>query len=540
MRVLLFLLSRERRRTLAASAIGLSSGLASAAALACASWYLSADHGKQGWVIAGFVTFSLLCLITRLISQFLLVDLAQESMFVLRRELARRVLATGLPTLEQLGPGRLLSVLLDDVAALVEAAQSFPFTLVNAATAVGCLIVLGWISPPALWAALAFLLLGGASYVRVDQWARRRFFQARQTQDELVTRLRDLAEGVKELALNRRLRDVFLERRLDQAAHRYRQQSSAAFKGFAAAGAWAQALFFVLLGTLVFAGNGLDAAPRASAVLVVLYLLRPVDYVIGMMPILSRAGAALASMDRLRSELNGPVPVDITRSDLSPPTFNTLTLNDVTYVHRAPLGDAPFALGPIHLSLARGTIVFITGGNGSGKSTLGKVLVGLYPPATGAIQLDGRPVTTTSENYRSLFSAVFADFHHFADWAPSEKNVAYEPAELIRQCGLEGKTTFNGDRFEDNGLSQGQRRRLALVLALLDDRPVFYFDEWAAEQDPGFRRAFYVEILPALSARGKLVVVNTHDDRYFHQADVIVRLDEGKIVEILPRSPAVR
>ena len=86
-------------------------------------------------------------------------------------------------------------------------------------------------------------------------------------------------------------------------------------------------------------------------------------------------------------------------------------------------------------------------------------------------------------------------------------------------------------RFTSVELSSGQRKRLALVVALLEDRPVLVFDEWAADQDPGFRHFFYRTILRDLKARGKTIVAVTHDDRYFDQADRVLKMDFGQFVD---------
>ncbi|MCB1035646.1 MAG: cyclic peptide export ABC transporter, partial [Acidobacteria bacterium] len=75
-----------------------------------------------------------------------------------------------------------------------------------------------------------------------------------------------------------------------------------------------------------------------------------------------------------------------------------------------------------------------------------------------------------------------------------------------------------------------QRKRLALVTALLEDRPVYLFDEWAADQDPEFKEVFYHQLLPELKARGKTAIVISHDDRYYDVADRVVKLDTGRVV----------
>jgi len=64
---------------------------------------------------------------------------------------------------------------------------------------------------------------------------------------------------------------------------------------------------------------------------------------------------------------------------------------------------------------------------------------------------------------------------------------------------------------------------------------VYLFDEWAADQDPVFKKVFYTQLLPELKARGKAVLVISHDERYFGAADRVIRLDYGKLA---PEGPA--
>jgi len=70
---------------------------------------------------------------------------------------------------------------------------------------------------------------------------------------------------------------------------------------------------------------------------------------------------------------------------------------------------------------------------------------------------------------------------------------------------------------------------LALLVSLVEDKELYLFDEWAADQDPEFRDVFYNKLLPELKSRGKLVIVISHDDRYFHKADQIVKLEQGAV-----------
>jgi putative ATP-binding cassette transporter len=192
-------------------------------------------------------------------------------------------------------------------------------------------------------------------------------------------------------------------------------------------------------------------------------------------------------------------------------------------------------------------MVFIVGENGSGKTTLIKLLLGLYTPQQGEILRDGEVVTPkTRDNYRQMFTTVFSDFYLFEDLLTGEEsrsgNVLPEHAlPYLERLEIVHKVSVKDGVFSTLDLSTGQRKRLALVHAYLEGRPVLVFDEWAADQDPSFRHLFYTELLPELRAKGRLLIVISHDDRYFHVADRVVRMHDGRIVrelppEVVPRS----
>ncbi|WP_298808841.1 ATP-binding cassette domain-containing protein [uncultured Gordonia sp.] len=206
-----------------------------------------------------------------------------------------------------------------------------------------------------------------------------------------------------------------------------------------------------------------------------------------------------------------------------------------------PRERAGFHLGPMNLVLQPGEVTFIVGGNGSGKSTLAKLLSGLYMPQAGTLSLNGEPIGHHNiEWFRHTTSAIFTDFHLFEDFfGYLRPGIDDEVNRLLHQLQIAHKVTVQDGKLSSIALSQGQRKRLALVTALLEDRPVYLFDEWAADQEPQFRETFYHEILDDLRRRGKTVIVITHDDRYFHLADQLVKLEFGhqeSFVDALPPS----
>jgi putative ATP-binding cassette transporter len=203
----------------------------------------------------------------------------------------------------------------------------------------------------------------------------------------------------------------------------------------------------------------------------------------------------------------------------------------VSYVYRGEEEAESFSLGPLDLTLHRGELVFLTGGNGSGKTTLARIVTGLYAPEQGEILVDGVPVVAGGlDQYRQFYSAVFSDFYIFEQLDYLDPSmVGRRGGELLDGLGLSSRVRIEDRAFRYNGLSQGQMKRLALLTACLEDRQIYVFDEWAADQDPAFKKVFYRQILPRLKSEGKTALVISHDDRYYEVADRIVKLDYGMI-----------
>ena len=220
---------------------------------------------------------------------------------------------------------------------------------------------------------------------------------------------------------------------------------------------------------------------------------------------------------------------------MAPTSFEKIEMRDIIFSYVDRHSDAAFHIGPIDFTLRSGELVFITGGNGSGKSTFLRVLAGLYHPESGEILLDGMRVNkATRDVYRELFSAIFYDYHLFRRLYGIPEPDPGELARLLAKFRLEDKTGITNGEFRTLDLSGGQRRRLALIVSMLEKRPIMLLDEWTAEQDPEYRRKFYDELLPEMMRAGKTVVVITHDDRYLDELHLPARrihMEEGRIVE---------
>jgi putative pyoverdin transport system ATP-binding/permease protein len=251
-------------------------------------------------------------------------------------------------------------------------------------------------------------------------------------------------------------------------------------------------------------------------------------------PILTAANAASDNIDRLEALLSATV-IGAQVGALEPARrFQRIEMRDVVFSYVERSTEKVFTVGPVDFSLRSGELVFITGGNGSGKSTFCKILASLYKPDTGEITFDGVLVTdNTREAYRQLIAAVFVDYHLFHRLYGVPNPDALEVDRLLAQFRLLEKTRLVQGEFNTVDLSTGQRKRLALIVSLLEKRPILLLDEWAADQDPEFRRKFYFDLLPALHRAGVTVVVVSHDDRYLDEMELParrLRMDEGRFV----------
>jgi putative ATP-binding cassette transporter len=384
-----------------------------------------------------------------------------------------------------------------------------------------------------------FLILVSAAAIpnlvirRAHHWAFKTWDAERTAFDELQKQYSALIDGAKELRINRQRRLRFRDDGLFRVINRLRDLSGKAASVFAAAEAIDSAGIFIVIGLLIAAQGqlGNTQATLSAFAVTLLYMKGPLNYAIGYMPMFSRATVSFHRIIELSSDFATlePTLLDESAGPVDP-IVDTIELRQAQYAY-PQIGDAPiFVLGPIDLLINRGETLFIVGENGSGKTTLLKLILGLYEPTRGAILLNRKAVTRQSrDDYRQHFSAVFFDYYLFDDIIVPDDETAASVADYLERMELAHKVRIENGAFSTIKLSVGQRKRLALISAYAERRPVMAFDEWAAEQDPSFRRVFYHKILPDLKRQGKTLIVVSHDDRYFDVADRIVDIRDGRI-----------
>jgi putative ATP-binding cassette transporter len=494
---------------------------------------LSASIVDQYQVVI-FFGLCLLILISKATSVILVNNIAKSAVAELRINMARKINRMLIENVESIGFSRLLNILTDDVNNLSAAAIAIPMLLVSTVTVIGMLGYLATLNFYVFLVVLGAIFLGVFMFKIPVAMASGLYDRARGLRDVIQEGLRGLVNGAYELKLNKNKSTFYIDGELASPQRESAKLEKIGDAVLHMAGTSSDLLSFFIIGMVVFVLPHYLHFPVAESygvVMALLYIAAPVTNILGMMRQLNVGHIALRRINYLSS-----FEEDSYTGDPTKPldTWSDYNVRDMTYIY--PTQDSSqgrgFFLEPISLSFKAGQINFIVGGNGSGKSTLSKLLSLHYVPSAGGIFFDNEQVT--AENIlqaRSRISVIYSNYYLFRELY---RDVSCADVDKINNyidmLGLAGKTEFINGRFTTTKLSDGQRRRLALLVALLDDKEIYIFDEWAADQDPEFKNIFYKKILQDMKSNNKLIIVVTHDDRYFDCADRVVFMEDGKMI----------
>jgi putative pyoverdin transport system ATP-binding/permease protein len=510
-------------------------GLCSLGLLAIMNQALSRPGSATRLLIWGFVGLCVLIPVLKVTSQLLMMRLGRQANVQLRMRLSRQLLSAPLRHLEEIGAHRILGTLTDDIPQITGTLGMMPNLCLNVAMLIAFLIYLGRLSSRGLIILIVALSIGVVGYLLIAAKAKRYTHLAREEWDTLIKHYRALTGGTKELKLHRERRQEFLSKDLHDTSFMLAHLRNREALVYLCASNWGQLFGFALLGLIIFGlphMNGVDAHVLIAFTFGLLYVMGPIESLIGIIPAINRANIALGKVEQLglsltdqSSDAEGPLPANPNAA------WSHLRLSGVSHSYYREHEDRSFILGPVDLDIHPGELIFCIGGNGSGKTTLVKLLIGLYSPEAGEVYFDDQLITDENRDaYRQHFSVVFSDFFLFENLLGlGSPGLDEQARRYLAQLQLEHKVEVQNGRFSTTDLSQGQRKRLALLTAFLEDRPIYIFDEWAADQDPLFKDIFYLILLPELRAKGKTIIVISHDDKYYYLADRIVKLDSGRI-----------
>jgi putative ATP-binding cassette transporter len=519
---------------------GLVSGIGGAGLVATINLALNGPATAVHSYFSGFLLCAGSLVLGGTVSHMILARLSQDASLALRLQLSLRILSLPFRSIERIGASRLLAALTEDVHSVSAAMTLFPSLLTNAAIILGCLVYLAWLSWLFLFVLIGVLLLAMIGSRIILRIGHRNFRRARDKQDWLLSHFRTLTAGAKELKLNKASRDAFLREDIEQTAGAIHQYAVTGSMAYAFAQAWFQAVLLMLLGIVFFCASDawFNQEVFAGYVLAFLFMIGPITQAMSAMDTLAQGGIALRKIRDLGVIDAAMNVADIPERSASGET--TLELRGLVFHYQPNEWGEQFNVGPLSASLRGGRLLFIVGGNGSGKSTLVKVLCGLYSPSAGELLLNQSPVTDANrEWYQMHVACVFSDFHVWHRLVIAD-GAGMEMRQLVERLGLPSSILETSFWYPQLPLSEWQRRRVALLGALAADKPIYIFDEWAADQDSHFKDYFYLNLLPALKRRGKLVIVVTHDEQYFSVADETLKLHGRRsTVSCADRDPAL-
>lgn len=517
--------------------LSVASGLLSVGVIAFVNQRMIQRPDLAGGAIWQFCLLLLLLLAFTSGAQLFLTSLGHKFVYGLRREMVKRLLDTEVQEVERLGHGALFASLSSDIRNVTLAFVHLPELIYGGVLSLASFVYLAWLSPTMFVATAAWMAFTlGVGWLLLKR-LRKHLSLLREAEDGLYKQYQAILDGFKELALNRDRARHLYDGEFDASARAYRHHITQADLFHGIASNWANIMVLGTIGLAFYLAKGqgwADADTAATYALTILFMRTPLVSAVAAIPAQVAGNVALAKVESLAL---AKFQAGFSRPDtLYAGQWRTVELREVCYRYRPQGEDPGFEVGPLNVTLKRGETVFVIGGNGSGKSSLARLLAGLYPPSSGGIFLDNDvPVAEDPQAYRRLFSAVFTDFHLFAHLLGPQGEIVPEHRlrDWLAALQMEHKVRFADGRLLNVKVSQGQRKRLALLLGLLEERDILLLDEWAADQDPLYRRVFYRELLPRLKAAGVTIVVVSHDDRYFDQADRLLKMEGGRLKELL-------
>ncbi|MEN6670065.1 multidrug ABC transporter permease/ATP-binding protein [Psychrobacter sp. B38] len=491
--------------------------------------------------LAYFSALVVLLLMTTFVAQYALTRLGHKFVYELRTKLVKQIIDTSVPQVDQLGSARLLASLSSDIQSITVAFVRMPELVQGVILSVGVALYLGWLSLPLLFIVMFWIAMTIWVSTILVKHVYHHLRELRDINDLLYQDYQSIIDGRKELALNQHRAEKLYETDFVTHAESYRKAVVKSDTFHLSAVNWSNIMMFAAIG-VVFAVSSYLSIPMGVATtfsLTILFVQSPLLQAVGAYPTIQTAQVALDKIQSL--ELADYQPAFGT--DVAIQDWHSIALTDIQYRYENSASDAAATdmtpasniLKDVNLTLRRGDVIFLIGANGSGKSTLAKIMTGIFTPTTGSVQVDNQPIDSANNgDYRQLFSAIFSDQHLFKQLVGNRGN---DPdmalvTSWLHKLNLQDKVSVTDERLSTDKLSQGQRKRLAMLISVAEQKDILLLDEWAADQDPAFRRVFYQTLIPELKAMGKTLFIISHDDSYFEHADRLLLMKEGRLIEL--------
>lgn len=485
-----------------------------------------------------FIATLLVYVLTSLAGAYLITLLSQVVIQNMRLNISNKILNASFHKLEY-QTKRLFTILTDDINTISAIIIKLPAIITAIAIVIGCFGYMIFISPELFGLFLIVFLVAFILYRLPLNSYGERLRKTRDHQNVLFGYFEGLIYGLKELTINKKLRNLYTKEIIEPLTEEQKKHQVIGKTTVEIFARWGEVILLFGIGLIFFIVRRTEftsSEVMLSFLTVTIFTINPLSRITRVLPDFQRINVALEQIQTAGLDLDKE---SIVMGSKQEHTFEKkskkplLSLQNVTYSYFHADEEKYFKLGPVNMEVQSGQITFLIGGNGSGKSTLAKVLCGLYPPEEGSVKYYGEEINESNvEDFRDQFSVIFADFYLFKELIHIPESVIEEKAkEYLKLLDLEKKVEIKDRILTTTNLSTGQRKRLALLVSYLEDKPIYLFDEWAAGLDPHYKKIFYKKLLPDLKARGKTVFAITHDESYFDCADEVVMLKDGKLLD---------
>lgn len=459
--------------------------------------------------------------------------IAENIIRKVRIRIAKKIANSELFFIENIGKGKIFTRLTQNTNIISQSITILLNALQAGITLFFCIFYLLLISKIAFFITIITLSAAIFIYLCHEKQISSNLEESINQENIFFDMLNDTLDGFKELKINKKKTDHHLEILNEIAIDTEKLKIKTGIQ-FVIDLMFSQTSFYILLAIVTFLlprFGHIDSELVIRIAAAILFIIGPLNNLVGAVPDFARANVAIGVLYQLENQLDDASKTYKTTVPVQKFTsFKKIQFEKTVYYYPDAEGNPLFTIGPFDMSIQQGELVFVIGGNGSGKSTFLKLLTGLYYPTSGIIKLDDLTITKKSyPPYRELYSIIFNDFHLFKILYGYKQTKDFEKLnDLLKLMKLDLKTEIIDGKFTNINLSTGQRKRLAMIVSLLDDKPICVYDEWAADQDPDFRKYFYDFLLKDLKDKGKTIIAVSHDDRYFHVADRVLKMEFGK------------
>lgn len=515
------------------------SGLASTGVLAVINW-VARKEDSQALDISQLLMFVAVVGIFITTQKFILsegVILIEDVLFNIRLRLSDKIRKTDLLKIENIGNAKIYNRLTQELVFISQISVYLISALQSSIMLIFIFSYIAYLNFVAAIILLVILVIGVMLFNKNNKKVFAKLDETNKAEIEYFNSLTDILDGLKEIKLNRKKsNDLFASHTgIIGALQKLKVNTGYLFSKNMV---FSQAFIYIVLGAIVFVLPQINkdfSTDIVSTTTAMLFAIGPLTSLVSMIPQYEQLNLSIRNINSLEEELDhyyNENEVQEIEGVNRFSNFDKIDIQGLFFQFNNGENTDHFSIGPLNLTINRGETIFLVGGNGSGKTTLLKAMTLLYNNLqAGNIYVDNKMVDTTNYlEYRELYSAIFYDFHLFSKLYGLEKIEPGKVNELLKLMQIDHKTEFKDNRFTRQNLSTGQRKRLALIVSLLEDKPIFIFDEWAADQDPQFKDYFYDILLKKLKAEGKTVIAVSHDDRYFSVADRVIKMDYGKFV----------